>query len=235
VAEHAVRFCYDQRQTETAASAGDSLARGFEHSDHIVPIRLDRRHTVPAGHVRPFIDRRFPVGARRERPLVALDDDHHRKAQGGSESEPLVRGARAGLAVSLVRHADLSLPASFEGQGDTIEHAQLRAERADGTQQSPLTVGEMVRVILSGAGRAGAGHVLEKHLPGLETAHQKRPEVPNGGCQPVSGFQRPGAPHRDRLLSEAPTQVTRDVTLVDEALQPLFQGTREVQVPVQLP
>jgi hypothetical protein len=25
------------------------------------------------------------------------------------------------------------------------------------------------------------------------------------------------------------------VTLVDEALQPLFQGTREVQVPVQLP
>ncbi len=143
-----------------------------------------------------------------------------------------MRCSRAGLALSLEGQTHPSLAADFEGERDTIEHAQLRSERPDGAQQSPFGDGETVRVVLSRTRRTGTGQVLEQQLSGLQPSHEERSQVPCGGCEPIPLLQRPGATDRRCLLAETAEQVPDNLSLVEESCEALLEGTCEVEVPV---
>ena len=95
-------------------------------------------------------------------------------------------------------------------------------------------VAEVAGAVLALRGRSVFRHVLRENVARRKAFHQQRADVADHGRKPVARFERVGAAHRNRFLSQARIEAADDFVLPEEAHDAVFELPVELHEVIQV-
>ena len=225
VAVEAVRLGLDQRRPVAAPRAGDRLAGGLEHREHVEPVDDHARDVVALRAGRDVVDRAVVAEGRRLGVAVVLAHEHDRQLPDRGQvqrSRGRSPGSRRRRRRS--RPSTASVPCVFAVSAAPQASGNAAADDAVRAEHALLDVGDVHRAALALADAGLPAHQLGRHAGDVDALGDAVAVAAVGAGDEVRVAEVRAHADRDRLLTGVEVDEARDLTVGELPHGRLLEG-----------